>query len=282
MFAIREKTSLAHNIHRMKVEAPYIARKGLPGQFAIVRKGEYGERIPLSISDSDPEAGTITFIFQEVGKSTMVLGGLSEGDFLDDVVGPLGLPTHIEKKGLVVCIAGGIGIAPLRPIAKGFAETGSRVLSILGARNRQTLILEEEMKRICSEVRVCTDDGSCGQKGVVTDILETLIGEGSPIDLVVAVGPLPMMEAVCKVTRPYAIETIVSLSPIMVDGTGMCGACRVTVDGKTKFACVDGPEFDGHKVNFNELRIRQRMYLEEEQESIETLTYLGQQVNKHD
>lgn len=282
MFRIREKISLAHNIHQIKVEAPYIARKALPGQFAIVRTGEYGERIPLTISDNDPGKGTITLIFQEVGKTTMVMGGLSKGDRLEDVVGPLGLPTDIEKKDLVVCVGGGIGIAPLRPVARGFAEAGSRVLSVLGARSRGVLILEEEMKRISSEVVVCTDDGSYGRKGIVTDILEELIQEGNPIDLVVAVGPVPMMEAVCKVTRPYTIKTIVSLNPIMVDGTGMCGACRVTVDGKTKFACVDGPDFDGHKVNFNELKNRQKMYIEEEREAIETLAYLGKQVKSHD
>lgn len=275
MFAIREKVNLAHNIHQMKVEAPYLARKAQPGQFAIVRTSEYGERIPLSIVDSDPEAGTITFIFQEVGKTTMVMGGLKEGESLEDVVGPLGLPSHIQKLGLVVCVGGGIGIAPIYSVARGFKEAGSRVLSILGARNREILILEEEMKKVSNEIMVCTDDGSHGREGFVTDALEDLIQEGRPIELVVAVGPIPMMEAVCRVTRPYAIETWVSLNPIMVDGTGMCGACRVTVDGETKFACVDGPDFDGHKVDFNELRVRQRMYLEEEREAIETLTYLG-------
>jgi ferredoxin--NADP+ reductase len=275
MFAIMEKISLAHNIHQFKVEAPYVARKTLPGQFVIVRITEYGERIPLTISDSDADAGTITLVVQEVGKTTMEMGGLSENDMLEDVVGPLGLPSHIRKLGLVICVGGGIGVAPVYPVAKGFSQAGSKVLSIIGARSRDTLILEEEMRKVSSEIRICTDDGSYGQQGFVTDILEGLIQEGRPIDLVVAVGPVPMMEAVCKVTRPYAIETIVSLNPIMVDGTGMCGACRVTVDGKTKFACVDGPEFDGHKVNFYELRLRQKMYLEEEREAVEALAYRG-------
>lgn len=275
VYKIKEKVSLAHDVHSMIVEAPYIAKKALPGQFVILRYGEAGERIPLTIADSDPDDGTITLVFQEVGKSTMVLGGLSAGDSLDDVVGPLGVPSHIEKLGMVVCIGGGIGIAPVHPVARALKEAGNRVVSILGSRTKDLLIMEEEMVKASTEVLLCTDDGSYGKKGFVTTVLEELIEKGEPIDQVVAIGPVPMMEAVSKLTKPYAIKTLVSLNPIMVDGTGMCGACRVTVGGETKFVCVDGPDFDGHLVDFNELRLRQRMYLKEEREAIEAITYVG-------
>lgn len=275
VYKIKEKVSLAHDVHSMIVEAPYIAKKALPGQFVILRYGEAGERIPLTIADSDPDDGTITLVFQEVGKSTMVLGGLSAGDSLDDVVGPLGVPSHIEKLGMVVCIGGGIGIAPVHPVARALKEAGNRVVSILGSRTKDLLIMEEEMVKASTEVLLCTDDGSYGKKGFVTTVLEQLIEKGEPIDQVVAIGPVPMMEAVSKLTKPYAIKTLVSLNPIMVDGTGMCGACRVTVGGETKFVCVDGPDFDGHLVDFNELRLRQRMYLKEEREAIEAITYVG-------
>ncbi len=260
----------------MDVDAPYVARKAQPGQFVILRVGASGERIPLTIADSDKGAGTVTLVFQEVGKSTMIMGGLKEGDRIDDLVGPLGLPSHIEKLGLVVCVGGGIGIAPIHPIARGFKEAGNHVISILGARSKNLLIMEEEMVRASTEVKVCTDDGSYGQKGFVTNVLEGLIQEGLPIELVMAIGPVPMMEAVSRLTKPYGIRTMVSLNPIMVDGTGMCGACRVTVGGEIKFACVDGPDFDGHNVDFAELRLRQRMYLKEEREAIETLTYMSE------
>ena len=276
MFTIMKKVNLSHDVHLMEVEAPYIARKAQPGQFVIVRIGDLGERIPLTIADSDSKAGLITMVFQEVGKSTMVMGGLKEGDNLDDVVGPLGLPSHIEKLGLVVCVGGGIGIAPVHPVARGFKEAGNKVISILGARTKDLLIMENEMARASTEVKICTDDGSYGEKGFVTDVLKGLIKEGRPIDLVVAIGPVPMMEAVSKLTKSYGIKTMVSLNPIMVDGTGMCGACRVTVDGEIKFACVDGPDFNGHEVDFAELRLRQRMYLREERDAIETLTYMSE------
>ena len=276
MFTIVKKMTLSHDVHWMDIDAPYIARKAQPGQFVITRVGGMGERIPLTIADSDRDAGTITVVFQEVGKTTMVMGGLNQGDKLDDVVGPLGLPSHLEKLGLVVCIGGGIGIAPVHPIARGYKEAGSKVISILGARSKDLLIMENEMIKASTEVKVCTDDGSYGQKGFVTNVLEDLIKEGSPIDLVVAIGPVPMMEAVSKLTKPYGIKTMVSLNPIMVDGTGMCGACRVTVGGEVKFACVDGPDFDGHEVDFAELRLRQRMYLSEERDAIETLTYVSE------
>ncbi|UCF89153.1 MAG: sulfide/dihydroorotate dehydrogenase-like FAD/NAD-binding protein [bacterium] len=276
MFTITKKMNLSHDVHWMDVDAPYIARKAQPGQFVIVRIGVTGERIPLTIADSDRDAGTITLVFQEVGKSTMVMGGMKQGDNIDDVVGPLGVPSHIEKLGLVVCIGGGIGIAPVHPVARGYKEAGSKVISILGARTKDLLIMEKEMVKASTEVRVCTDDGSYGQKGFVTNVLEDLIKEGAPIDVIVAIGPVPMMEAVSKLTKPYGIKTVVSLNPIMVDGTGMCGACRVTVGGEVKFACVDGPDFDGHEVDFAELRLRQRMYLKEEREAIETLTYMSE------
>lgn len=276
MFTIVKKEDLSHDVHRMEVDAPYIARKARPGQFVILRVGDMGERIPLTIADSDSNTGTITLVFQAVGKSTMVMGGLKQGDKLDDVVGPLGLPSHIDKLGLVVCVGGGIGIAPIHPVARGFKEAGSRVVSIVGARTKKLLIMEDEIERASTEVRICTDDGSCGQTGFVTNVLEGLIEEGNPIDLVVAIGPVPMMEAVCRLTKPYGIKTTVSLNPIMVDGTGMCGACRVTVGGDVKFACVDGPDFDGHEVDFTELRLRQRMYLPEERDAIETLTYMSE------
>lgn len=276
MFTIVKKVTLSHDVHWIDVDAPYIARKAQPGQFVITRVGGMGERIPLTIADSDRDAGTITLVFQEVGKSTMVMGGLNQGDHLDDVVGPLGLPSHIEKLDLVVIVGGGIGIAPVHPIARGFKEAGSKVISILGSRSKDLLIMEEEMIKASTEVKVCTDDGSYGQKGFVTNVLEDLIKEGSPIDVVVAIGPVPMMAAVSKLTKPYGIKTMVSLNPIMVDGTGMCGACRVTVGGEIKFACVDGPDFDGHEVDFAELRLRQRMYLSEERDAIETLTYVSE------
>jgi ferredoxin--NADP+ reductase len=276
VFTIVKKVNLSHDVYLMEVDAPYIARKAQPGQFVIVRVGDTGERIPLTIADNNSKSGTITLVFQEVGKSTMVMGGLKQGDSLDDVVGPLGLPSHIEKLGLVVCVGGGIGIAPVHPVARGYKEAGSGVISILGARTRDLLIMEDEMTRASTEVKVCTDDGSYGQKGFVTDVLRNLIEEGKPIDLVVAIGPVPMMEAVSKLTKSYGIRTVVSLNPIMVDGTGMCGACRVTVGGEIKFACVDGPDFDGHEVDFTELRMRQRMYLKEERDAIETLTYMSE------
>jgi ferredoxin--NADP+ reductase len=276
VFTITNKINLSHDVYWIEVDAPYIARKAQPGQFVILRVGGMGERIPLTIADSDRNAGTVTLVFQEVGKSTMVLGGLNQGDKIDDMVGPLGLASHIEKLGLVVCIGGGIGIAPIHPIARGFKEAGNNVISILGSRSKDLLIMEDEMIKASTEVKVCTDDGSYGQKGFVTNVLEDLIKAESPIDVVVAIGPVPMMEAVSKLTKPYGIKTMVSLNPIMVDGTGMCGACRVTVGGEIKFACVDGPDFDGHEVDFSELRMRQRMYLSEERDAIETLTYVSE------
>ncbi len=276
MYTIKQKTSLSHDVHSMVVDAPYVARKAQPGQFVILRSGKLGERIPLTIADSDRDAGTVTVVFQEVGKSTKIMGGLSEGDKFDDLVGPLGIASHLDKLGLIVCVGGGIGIAPIHPIARGLKEAGNEVVSILGARSKDLLIMEDEMKLASTEVKICTDDGSYGQQGFVTNVLEEMINNGQPIAMVMAIGPVPMMEAVCKLTKPFGIKTVVSLNPIMVDGTGMCGACRVTVDGEIKFVCVDGPDFDGHVVDFGELKLRQRMYLAEEREAIETLTYMSE------
>lgn len=269
MFSIVEARPLAAAVKQLKIAAPEIAKKRRPGQFVVLRINEEGERIPLTIADADPEAGIITLIFQEVGKSTAHLGGLKTGDSVSDLIGPLGVPTHIEKFGTVVCIGGGIGIAPVYPIAKGMREAGNNVISIIGARNKDLLILEEEMARVSHALKISTDDGSYGYHGFVSDILQDVIDAGTTINLVVAIGPVPMMRVVCNVTRNRNIKTVVSLNPIMVDATGMCGACRVTVGGRTRFVCVDGPEFDGHEVNFAELVKRQRAYVSEEKRAFE-------------
>lgn len=269
MFPIVEAKPLAPAVKQFKIYAPEIAKKRRPGQFIVLRINEEGERIPLTIADADPAAGTITIIFQEVGKSTEHLGKLKAGESITDLIGPLGVPTHIEKYGTVVCIGGGIGIAPVYPIAKALREAGNTVISIIGARSKNLLILEEEMAKVSHTLKISTDDGSYGYHGFVSDVLQDLLEEGVHMDLVVAIGPVPMMRAVCNVTRNHKIKTIVSLNPIMVDATGMCGACRVTVGGRTRFVCVDGPEFDGHEVNFAELVKRQRAYLEQEKIALE-------------
>lgn len=273
LFRIKKKKVLSPTVFQLKVVAPTIARKRKPGQFIILRVHEEGERIPLTIVDSDPEEGTITLIVQEVGKTTALLGTLKEGDSILDVVGPLGKPTHIKNFGTAVVVGGGIGIAPVYPIAKGLKEAGNRVVAILGARNRSLLILEKEMRGVSDEIYITTDDGSYGRKGFVTEMLDELIKDGLEAGMVLGIGPLPMMKALCEVTRPHGIYTVVSLNPIMVDGTGMCGACRITFDGKTRFVCVDGPEFDGHKVDFDELIRRNRTYLKEERIAMEAFTY---------
>lgn len=269
MFPIVENKLLATGVKQYKIYAPEIAKKRRPGQFVVLRITEEGERIPLTIADADPEAGTITIIFQEVGKSTEQLGKLKAGGAIADLIGPLGVPTHIEKFGTVVCIGGGIGIAPVYPIAKAMREAGNTVISIIGARTKHLLILEEEMARVSHALKISTDDGSYGYHGFVSDVLQNMLDEGMHMDLVVAIGPVPMMRVVCNVTRNHKIKTVVSLNPIMVDATGMCGACRVTVGGRTRFVCVDGPEFDGHEVNFAELVKRQRAYLEQEKLALE-------------
>jgi ferredoxin/flavodoxin---NADP+ reductase len=273
VFPIVESRVLATAVKQLKVLAPEIACKRSPGQFIVLRTHEEGERIPLTIADADPEAGTITLIFQEVGKSTACLGRLAAGDSILDLIGPLGHPTHIEKFGTVACIGGGIGIAPVYPIAKGMREAGNRVLGIIGARTKSLLILEEEMSKVADSLRVCTDDGSYGYPGFVSDALQDILDQGTQIDLVVTIGPVPMMRVVCNLTRNRNLKTVVSLNPIMVDATGMCGACRVSVGGRTRFVCVDGPEFDGHEVNFAELVKRQRAYLPQEKKSMETFQH---------
>jgi ferredoxin--NADP+ reductase len=267
---IVEMRKLAPSINRLRLEAPEITGKAEAGQFVVLRINEEGERIPMSITDLDPKDGILTIIFQEVGKSTAHLATFKKGDVLADVVGPLGIPTHIENFGTALCIGGGIGIAPVHFIAKALKQKGNKVISIIGARSKDLLILEDEMKRLSDKLLISTDDGSYGHHGFVTDLLTDLLSD-QPIGIgfVMAIGPVVMMRAVCRVTQPYQIKTMVSLNPIMVDATGMCGACRVTVGGKTQFACVDGPDFDGHKVDFDELLKRQGMYLKQEKIAME-------------
>ena len=273
MFEITEKVRLSHTVALFRIKAPGIAVKRKAGQFVILRLNKHGERIPLTIVDSDTTEGTITIIVQEVGKTTGMLGAMEKGDSILDVVGPLGRPTEIERFGTCVCVGGGIGTAPVYPIAKALKEAGNKVISVIGARSKDLLTYEKEMEGASDQIFVATDDGSYGHHGFVTQIVQRLIDEGSPLNIVFAIGPLPMMRAVCDVTRPHAIRTIVSLNPVMVDGTGMCGACRVTIGGKNRFVCVDGPEFDGHEVDFEELIRRNRSYFNEEKMALEELTY---------
>ncbi len=263
LFKIQRKVVLGPKLKLMDIEAPEIAAKALPGQFIILRTDENGERIPLTIADLDREKGIITIIFQEVGRSTDDLGEMEAGECLQDFVGPLGRPSEIETFGTVVCVGGGVGVAPIYPITRAMFEAGNRVIGVIGAKTADQLILQEEMERVCHKLHVVSDDGSIGRKGLVTAPLQRILDE-EKIDRVIAVGPLVMMKAVCEVTKAYGVPTIVSLNPIMVDGTGMCGGCRVAVGGETRFACVDGPEFDGHKVDWDEARQRSRMFLPQE------------------
>jgi ferredoxin--NADP+ reductase len=258
------KETIAPKFTRYVVSAPEVARKHRAGQFVMVLLGEMGERIPLTIADSDANAGTITLIVQEVGKTTMEMAQLEVGAELG-VAGPLGTPTHIQKWGTCVCIGGGAGIAPMLPIARALKRAGNHVISILGGRSQDLVILREEMKAASHEIIFTTDDGSLGRKGLVTHALADLVEERGKPDLVVAIGPAIMMKVVSEQTRPLGIPTVVSLNSIMVDGTGMCGGCRVAVGGESKFVCVDGPEFDGHEVDFDLLMKRQRTYLKEEE-----------------
>ena len=264
MYKIVKKERLNDVVELMEVHAPMVARKCEPGQFIILRVGEDGERIPLTIADYDREAETITIIYQIVGFSTRQLAKLNEGDEITDFVGPLGVPTDLHKSNHVVGIAGGVGSAPLYPQLKKLAEMGVDVDVIIGGREAQYVLWADKFKTFCKNVYVMTDDGSLGEKGFGTVKLQELIDSGDPIDEVIAIGPVPMMKAVVGVTKPHNLKTMVSLNPIMIDGTGMCGCCRVTVDGKIKFACVDGPDFDGLSVDFDELMARQRMFKEEE------------------
>lgn len=265
MYKILEKRILSETVKLMKIKAPLVAKKAQPGQFVILRIDEKGERIPLTIADYNRNEGTITIIFMEVGKTTRKLGTLKVGDSLLNFAGPLGEPSEIEKYGTVVCIGGGVGIAPLYPTLRALKKAGNHVIAILGARNEKLLMLEKEIKEFSDELHICTDDGSKGEKGFVSDILQGLINQKKKINIVWAIGPVIMMKVVANLTKKYDIKTIVSLNPIMVDGTGMCGGCRVSVGGETKFACVDGPEFDGHKVDFDNLMLRNRRFLCEEE-----------------
>ncbi len=270
MNKILRKKILASNIKLFEIEAPLVAAKALPGQFIVLRIHEEGERIPLTIADARPDEGVLVIVFQEVGKSTSHLGTLKPGDVIMDLIGPLGKPSEIEHFGTVVCVAGGVGTPEMIPLARALKAAGNRVISIIGARCRELLIMEDEMRAVSSELSITTDDGTYGKKGFVTEELKRLMDSGLKIDRVIAVGPVVMMRAVSRLTEPSGIPTIVSLNPIMLDATGMCGVCRCEIGGQTKFACVDGPEFDGHQVNFDLLLARQRNYLAEEKEALET------------
>ena len=265
MFEILKKRAITEEVFMMELFVPHIAKKRKAGQFIIIRVDEVGERIPLTIADADPEAGIIRICFQVVGTTTYKLSRLEVGQRLADVVGPLGRPTHIENFGRVVCVGGGVGVAPLYPITKAMKEAGNHTIGIIGARTKALLILEDEMRAICDELLISTDDGSYGHKGFVTDLLRQILERPEKVNQVVAIGPPIMMKFVCKLTKEFDVPTIVSLNPIMVDGTGMCGACRVEVGGETKFCCVDGPEFDGHAVNWELFMQRLTAYRPQEQ-----------------
>ena len=264
MFQIVRREEMAEGtVVLNEIKAPKIAAKARPGQFVIIRANEKGERIPLTMADTNKEKGTITIIYQVVGKSTALFKSLKEEDFFQDIIGPLGKATHIEKVGRVTCVGGGTGVAVIHPITKGYKDAGNEVTAIIGSRNKDLLILEDKMGAASHRLQVCTDDGSYGHHGFVTDPLKEIL-ENKGTDLVVAIGPVPMMKFICSLTKKYNVKTVVSLNAIMVDGTGMCGCCRVSIGGKTCFACVDGPEFDGHEVNFNELSNRLQGYTGEE------------------
>ena len=277
MYKIIKKKSLNPTVSLMEIEAPLIAKKAEPGQFIIFRAKEDSERVPLTIADYDREKGTVTIIYQIVGGSTMELDTLNEGESLHDFVGPLGKPSETEGLKKVAVIGGGVGCAIAYPIAKKLNSLGCDVHSIAGFRNKDLVILEDEFKKVSSELHIMTDDGSYGKKGLVTNALETLIQNGNQYDEVIAIGPLIMMKFVCLLTKKYNIKTIVSMNPIMIDGTGMCGGCRLTVGGKTKFACVDGPDFDGHQVDFDEAMHRGTMYREFESHARESACNLIKQ-----
>ena len=269
MFTIVKKERLNPTVSKMVIDAPFVARKAEPGQFIIFRAHEDSERVPLTIADFDREAGTVTIIYQIVGGSTMELDAMNEGDALQDFVGPLGMATHTEGLKKVAVVGGGVGCAIAYPVTKKLHDQGAEVHAVVGFRNKDLVILEDEFRAASDKLVMMTDDGSCGEKGLVTAALEKLIQEGNEYDEVIAIGPLVMMKFVCAVTKKYNIKTIVSMNPIMIDGTGMCGGCRLTVGGETKFACVDGPDFDGHLVDFDEAMKRGSMYREFEQHARE-------------
>jgi ferredoxin--NADP+ reductase len=268
MFKIVSMEKLTPVIDCLKLEAAAISKKARAGQFVIIRVDDVGERVPLTLADWDSGEGTITLVAQEVGTSTRKLGTLKAGDSITNLVGPLGLATHIEKYGTVVCVGGGVGIAPIYPIARSMKQAGNKVLSIIGARNRELLFWEDKMRKVSDELIVTTDDGSYARKGLVTEPLKELL-EREKVDRVIAIGPAIMMKFCCLTTKPFNVPTIVSLNSIMVDGTGMCGCCRLSVGGATKFACVDGPDFDGHQVDWDIVFDRQKVYLKEEKESLD-------------
>jgi ferredoxin--NADP+ reductase len=268
MYRIVQAKILGRNIRQLEIEAPRIARKQRPGQFVIVRLHEHGERIPLTIEGADLEKGTITLVVQSIGKTTYLMNSLEAGDAILDVVGPLGKPTEIEKYGTVVVVGGSVGTAIALPAARALKQAGNHVIGITGSRTKDLLILENELRAVSDETYVMTDDGSYGEQGLVTKKLQELIDSGREINYVLAIGPVPMMRAVAQVTREKGIKTVVSLNSIMVDGTGMCGGCRVLVNSRSEFACVDGPEFDAQKVNFEVLMQRNNMYREKEQQSL--------------
>ena len=270
MYKILFKQNLVPSIHLMRIAAPRVARKARAGQFVVIRLDEKGERIPLTIADWDEKEGSITVVFMEVGTTTSRLAQLGEGDSIADFTGPLGLPAEIENFGTVVCVAGGVGVAPITPIARALRQAGNRVVSILGARSKDLLFWEKELGDVSDRLIVTTDDGSYARKGMVTEPLKELLQGGEEeVGRVIAIGPAIMMKFCAKTTEPFGVKTIVSLNTIMVDGTGMCGCCRVEVAGETKFVCVDGPDFDGHQVDWDLLFARQRMYLDEEKSSLE-------------
>ena len=264
MYKIIEKEDLVPSIHLFKVAAPAVAKKAQAGQFVVVRIDEKGERIPLTIADWDEKEGSVTIVFMEVGTTTARLALLKAGEAIADFVGPLGVPAEIENFGTVVCVAGGVGAAPVAPIARALKQAGNKIISILGARSQNLLFWEDVLRSSSDQLIVTTDDGSYGRKGVVTEPLRELLESGEKVDRVIAIGPVVMMKFCSLTTAPFGVKTIVSLNPIMVDGTGMCGCCRVEVSGETKFACVDGPDFDGHQVDWDLLSARQCIYLDEE------------------
>jgi NAD(P)H-flavin reductase len=268
LYRILLRQDLVPNIHLFKMEAPAVAKKAQPGQFVVIRIDEKGERIPLTFADWDAREGSVTIVFMEVGTTTRRLATLKAGDSIANFIGPLGVPTHIEKFGTVVCMAGGFGAATVMCIARAMKREGNKVITVMGARNKDLLFWEDKLRSVSDEVIVTTDDGSYGRKGVVTEPLKEMLESGRKIDRVIAIGPGIMMKFCAKTTEPFKVKTIVSLNPIMVDGTGMCGCCRVSVGGVTKFACVDGPDFDGHQVDWDLLFARQRTYLDEEKQSL--------------
>jgi len=269
LYKILLKQDVVSNIHLFKIEAPAVAKKAQPGQFVVIRIDEKGERIPLTIADWDGEEGSVTIVFMEVGTTTHKLARLEAGDIIANFVGPLGLPTHIERFGTVVCVAGGFAVATIVPIARAMKKEGNRVISIMGARNKDLIFWEERLRSVSDQLIVTTDDGSYARKGLVTEPLKELLETGEKVDRVIAIGPSIMMKFCAKTTQPFGVKTIVSLNPIMVDGTGMCGCCRVSVGGETNFTCVDGPEFDGHQVDWDLLLARQAIYLDEEIRSLQ-------------